>query len=646
MTWLQGVSQWGTVAYDLTRLICGEAPDGQGVTAAAGDRWVRDQSRTVTDAVTAANSVTVTSASAAFTAGDVASYFTAPGVPAGTTITAVTNATTATLSASATEAGASVPAQIHTDTIRTHPSTDIDPGQMPNRAGYFAATGDNYVTTAMTTSAQTLAGGYATVMRVTVPAAAPPTGVTRWLVRATVSARNTVAGNYSTAQVNVYAIDLDTGTAVSGANQINLAPNAAGVLTSFPGTGMLVSVSDPSGFLTLGATFMRAFSSTYLGGVDWWPMLSRAAGNPTFGTAPPGTQGTDWEISQGATAYSGNSLNYLTDRGSVLYGLGIKTGAALTGARYTTTFPIARGKCRIWASTSAAGLALDVGGSRKDEAGAVMRCPQGFRINTWARLFTTMTGVPSSAGVQYRLSVTGDGIVLVATADPGFTGKQASAYYCAFAPVDEYDVIPMVFNWFSADYTGDNTGAAFWSGTQYLYWPLRHRQDGTAATVRDWQTGWMRSEPYYCTGSAANAGGTSPTDITNLVASASLRGSFDGPPALNAPGMPTSIQSTVHSVTMARQVKPAPDGRWWLYPVNLAEGDWSSASATDEWRTMRGTLDRFCFLPEDVWISGDELTDTATGATYFLVKPDYQGTGGRARAPSGALWGGVAIRET
>lgn len=64
--------------------------------------------RTVTDGVTTAASTTVTSATAAFTAGDVGAGITGGSIPAGTTIASVTNATTVVISAAATAAGTAV----------------------------------------------------------------------------------------------------------------------------------------------------------------------------------------------------------------------------------------------------------------------------------------------------------------------------------------------------------------------------------------------------------------------------------------------------------------------------------------------------------------------------------------------------------
>jgi hypothetical protein len=97
----------------------------------------------------------------------------------------------------------------------------------------------------------------------------------------------------------------------------------------------------------------------------------------------------------------------------------------------------------------------------------------------------------------------------------------------------------------------------------------------------------------------------------------------------------------------ARQAKPAPDGKWWLYVIPYGEGYWSpgSMSGYDENRFIRGQSTRWLFVPESNWATGDELTDQATGAKYLLVVPDYANIGGRIRSSTNVYFGGIAIAE-
>lgn len=66
------------------------------------------RARTVADAATTAASTTLTSATAAFVAGDVASTVVGTGIPAGVTIVSVTNGTTVVMSAAATATASGV----------------------------------------------------------------------------------------------------------------------------------------------------------------------------------------------------------------------------------------------------------------------------------------------------------------------------------------------------------------------------------------------------------------------------------------------------------------------------------------------------------------------------------------------------------
>lgn len=70
MTFLKGATTWANLSSDLTKLICGEMADGQGtpVTAAVGDRWVREYDTTV-DAIRSPASKDIASGSCSMRAG-------------------------------------------------------------------------------------------------------------------------------------------------------------------------------------------------------------------------------------------------------------------------------------------------------------------------------------------------------------------------------------------------------------------------------------------------------------------------------------------------------------------------------------------------------------------------------------------------
>jgi hypothetical protein len=104
--------------------------------------------RTVTDAVTTSGSVTLTSATANFTAADVGKTISGPGIATGATITAVTNSTTISLSAVASATGTGVaiawgwPAQTVTVTLSLLKATDVFDGTHTIISALPVAAGD------------------------------------------------------------------------------------------------------------------------------------------------------------------------------------------------------------------------------------------------------------------------------------------------------------------------------------------------------------------------------------------------------------------------------------------------------------------------------------------------------------------------
>jgi hypothetical protein len=627
MTWIKGTTTWGDLATDLTKLICGEKADGVGTTVPAGTCWIRDVTRTVTDAVLN-STTTLTSATAAFTAEDVGAWVIAAGIPNTTSIASVTNATTVVLSKAATATASGVSAQICLDTIRTPTAKNVSTGACANRTGYFSALGIPSVSAPMSVPGTS-------VCRVTNPFTSEPAlnSNHRWYVIVTVGTANTVAGNYSNAslQIGIYTPDSGTSSTLGGG-----APNAAGVLTS--SNGLQITVSDPSGFLTVGAQWVRGFNSTYMYGIDTWPMLYRSAGPTSFGTPPPGVAGTDYDIVILAP------IGGITDRGQLFCGLGIKTATANTGALYTVTEAMALIKCRIFNSTTVGMLALDLGNSRTDAAvPGNIRVVNGIRTQGWCRPFQTPASVTAASAVQYFASVTSDGIVLVLNGDPASSGKLSTAFVAALTPVEPvYDVLPVVSTFYTMDYTGDQSSDSysFMAMFQHSYWSLRRRQDGSEGS-RDWQTKWMRGEGWSYSGTS----GQCATDTTSFAqVQAGYQNSY--PMVVNVLGGQNMAQPTVFP---ARQNKPAPDGRWWLYGFTYGEGDWTAAPQQVtgyEYRLVRGAMStRFFYIPGDGWGSGDELTDTGTGTKYLLVMADYVGIGSRFRMSTNTYQGGLAVAE-
>jgi hypothetical protein len=643
MTWVKGTTTWGAVASDLTRLICGEMADSTSTTVAVGDRWVREFTRTVTDGVLN-STTTVTSATANFTNADVGAAVIGTGIPAGARVSTVTNSTTIVLTVAASTTASAVTIQIAHDTIRTPSAKDVNTGSVSARCGYFLSLG---------VSGDSMATARSTVVRVSSPFTADPStsGFHRWVVGMKVTTANTVPGNYSTAVLSFNYYDADSGSNLS-TSSVTL--NASGVGTM--GSGLQITCSDPSGTLTLNSLFIRGFTSTYMRGIDCWPMYYRASAAATFSVNPPGTQGTDWDIVTQINAPVANSTawnqTYSSERGSLFTGLGIKTATGLgTGDLYTLSFPMALAKGRIFASATNGILSLDVGQSRVDTVnGNALRVGAGIRVTNWLKCAATAASVATTSQIQYWISVKSDGIALVLNMDPAATGKMGTAYFGSYTPYDTtYDVFPIMFNvdgpvdWSSVA----SSASGYMMGNQYAYLALVRRQDGSEGS-RDWQTKWMRGE---CLGIAQGVGysGHGPTDSTASFQVAA--NSTNISPARMAPLGIYAGDLSAGGATQAqyppRQNKPSPiDGKWWLYGFDYTEGQFNSSGAAndDENRNWRGYMNtRFFYIPNGSWANGDDLTDSGSGAKYFLCTPDYTGMGGRNLQAT--VQAGLAVAE-
>jgi hypothetical protein len=511
------------------------------------------------------------------------------------------------------------------DTIRTPASDDVASGDMSNRSGYFTLVG--------TTTANP-------VCKVLAPFSSTPAGLVagRWNVGINIFGANSVSGNYSTATIGVIYSDADNWSVQPTANVYNL--NAAGVAT-LP-NGLQISVTSPTGFLVTGGfmNWVRAFSTTYLYGIDWWPTYYRRSGTHTFSVAPSGTVGTDYDVVEQVTdpknagdlLYNiGSSVFYA--RGNLFHGLGIKTATGNSGNLYTLSYPMAAAKCRIFNHPTGNGtLSLDIGQSRLDTVnGSVMRTPN-LRLTTWCRCFTTSASVTAASAVQYFMSVTAKGIALVLNGDPGQTGKLGTTYFGTYTPTaPSIDPIPWMAGSSFSDYTGDIAGGDF--RTYQPYHTVYFRKVLAGDEGRDWQTGWMRHD----------LGGTTSGLFGFLhidVAATSVN--------LWTP-TPTDIYG-VRSYIFANLLQPSVmDGKWHLYGFMYSDSNYSIGGqppVASPYNYTRGTMtNRFLYIPEGGWANGDELNDTVSGTKWMLLKPDYMNIGGRLRSTTNTYWGGIAIAE-
>lgn len=442
------------------------------------------------------------------------------------------------------------------------------------------------------------------------------------------------AGVYNTFTVYAYVTDCDNPTVnyTSGGTT----PNAAGVFTLL---GVQWQIVSPTGWVPGTSSGLPYYSITryvsteYPGGVDFWPMLHRKhpGSNVTFGIAPAGVAGTDYDVVNAASVMSTPypTGNYGV-RGGHVRGLGIKTLAALNGARYTVTFKMARQT--IWPYVydgGRVGARWGCGVAPDTTVPATKRQTGGVDRGVWLQCFQTPSSVAPSSLVQYWMSVTADRIVVVANGDPGQTGKLGGAGLWelesdpAFASFDVMAnaITPAPYQWIT-----DQTASYVYVmvGEYRASWLRRYAQQYDTPAGRDWGLGWMRGD-LIVDDAVGNSGNYTLYQDGGKVGF--------GVQDDHAPNFET---------------KPAPiDDKWRLYGWSYVDSQMTySSGGADENALHRGTFDKILYLPGLSWGSGDELVDTVSGDTYFLVMCDYgAGPFSRTRFSSNAYAGGAAILE-
>jgi hypothetical protein len=456
----------------------------------------------------------------------------------------------------------------------------------------------------------------------------------RWYCYLWVTTANTAAGTYSTARVTIVWGDADAGTQFTSTG---VAPTAGGVITLPFGAGATVTLSDPSGIAPVGVLFFRGFSTTYMYGIDWWPMYSRRSAAWTFATAPPGVAGTDYDIIDQATPF--NPANG-QPTGSLFSGLGIKSATGLGGnARYVfSSCPCTSLKVYLRNNATSAGyIDLLGGGITLDAVNTnVVQQNSGWALATWLKLVQTPGSVVSTMQVQYWMSVTATGITIVLNSDPAYTGGLTCGYMGLFSAGTAYDSNDKFHALVSAAASGFGTVCPSAAQMDLSYFRQYRCQDGSHGT-RDWQTYWMRND------FGAFGGGTLYTAyLLDNSQTFALGGS-----TYNQSGLLSLDYDSGHPFTT---LKPGFDGNWWLYGYNLFEANPGNVATTvtytnEQQNFPRGAMtDRWFHVPALGWANGDELTDTTTSAKYLLVIPDTPGLPGKYYNGT-AYAGGTAIAE-
>lgn len=610
--WLKGQATQSTIADKLTKLIAGEVADDVGSTVPLADRWLRP------------------------TAGS--------------------------------------------DFLCTPSTEKVALPSMSMRTGYFQpGNGDHPQNSGQN-------GNFFKLVSV---ATAAPTGVTRWVVCCYVRNSNTVAGVYSNALVGFVVLNADTGAVLTSSSAT---PNAAGQFTvSWTGGSILVQVGNSetgilgnngNDFTNHWESFARAFSTAYLGGIDFWPMEYRRypGESSAFTVAPPGVAGVDYDkdvrLVCGYTTGASNRPRNMSIKGGWAYGLGIKTNTGLGGALYTVSWNVyGMGLHLSLSGTQYLQAELNGGSGTRADGGGRNRI-QGSRLTQWLRMFT---GSPlSSSVVQYWMCVKADRVIIVTNGDPGVGGVLSCAGVFKFTPIDAtVDLIPWGFTGDVRTYQAndDNNMAAYSPMRAFPYVAQLAMKNGTLIpTTRDWGTGWMRTDSAMPTHNgdtqsttsgfdgADGSGGTegyagSPGRRNSGQANGSFVGSYyDGgtSPHLGHPGggglwLNGSQAWGIEDAPHFPYTEPKPalgDTRWWLYGYVFTDSPTNNAGNPNVMK-LRGKLtDKIKIIPATGWSSGDELVDTVTGKTYFLVAPDYAGNGmGRVKVGTNVYAGGIAIEE-
>ena len=582
MTWLQGITTWGALVPKLAQLACGEVADDLSVTCATGDRWVRDIST---------------------------SY----------------------------------------DLIRTPTSQDVASGTLHNRAGYFTLMSYN---AGVTPNTYTIHKG---VCKMTAVFSGVPTGLTaanRWVVFVKVNTVNTTPSDYSTARLDVYYLDLDANTTSALGSATSQAPNAAGTVTVTLGTRTFtINVSDPSGTLAAGTVWCRGFTATYVGGVDWFgPFYCRKSAPATFTVNPPGTVATDYDLVDIYTATStianvvpaGPSWAWFP--GGILDGVGIKTNTALTGAQYTFSFNMALHKMRMFAQSGAANgqVGCDYGGGGGLDAGTYRR-KGGWTSAIWMMPFTTAGSVVSTSQVQYWMSVKANKILIILNGDPGATGVTSSAGMWTFTPYDylggSYDKFPVIVT--AAVNVGESTTTpdAHTLKTMMRYMDQVIRQNGSEG--RDWQDKWLRWDTAVNVGTVG-PGSTAPFQ-DNQIVSHSFCGTTDAVgtalPMLTVNSGGGGANNSPSAIPALSTKPNVLSGKWRMYGYSFPDILFPVANVSVSTTFVQNTTfigragecdaprgyvpaavtSPWLLLPGGQFATGDELTDTISGAKFFLV---------------------------
>jgi hypothetical protein len=449
-----------------------------------------------------------------------------------------------------------------------------------------------------------------------------------------VTTANATAHDYTGAVVQMKIYVLDASGAVTDLHSgINGTCDSSGnvTLTYTTGYSMTLRVANPStGILRTDAYFHRTFSTAYRGGFDAWRGYTKKTSAVTYTIAPSGAQGVDWdETGNYYAGHSAGNYSYQHQPSSsttsavslglnMCWGMGIKTNAALTGARYELTFTYCAGAIGYW-YTSGTGLYYRYGGAGYSSNGTLFTGVEGQRHT--AKVFVTpFSSTPTNeSAVQYWISVTPTHLAVGLYGD---SAQQGRVSLNMMGAIDGFDVDDPGTSW-AKGVNAEGNGASTFHTIASRMGPHmaveRASVKGYRDGGRDWQTGMGRYDFHAHVHGGSNIhsdglyGYNASSQMYDLRDNRVLSADYDA-----YPNGPFEYVNTQPGTTLL-QDKSWPLSRTFVVADYTQVNDVGTSGFYAGLFRPRGTLGGGLLgTAYGAWSTGDELLDQATGKRYKL----------------------------
>lgn len=458
------------------------------------------------------------------------------------------------------------------------------------------------------------------------------TSYVAYIVSLSVITTNATVGDYSGAQVRLKMFSINTSNGTdrqSSGSTITL--NAVGVGSyTYGGKTMTFKLSDPSGKLTTGCYYQRVFTPTYKGGIDVWRGFGRSIDAPTFTTPPPGTA-DDWghtldynvrgDMETSYFEYPLYAYQFFT---TFCWGLGIKTNAALTGARYEVSFNKVDSLGSIYTSTTSlmfqwggTGMNPDIGGGTRyfGKEGWYQGSRNGKALSS-----PFGAAAPPEARVQYWMNVTDTHIAIVMNGEAAYSGRVSGNMIAKLKTI--YDDDPGC--WYFGSMTSWSQEAQWYRlGNAYMVEKVSAK--GVNDGGRDWQTGEARLDmlglpydnnslgsPFGFQSSSYGTASAVPNQVYNRDANTSGGDDSD---------------NWVLPRKLTRDTSPVDINRWTMACLSLGDATGYAPSYRQGRSTIEGLAYPRGYVDEGLWeipnggfLDGDVLEDASTGEKWTLFQ--------------------------